>query len=496
MPVERELKFRLPAGATSRLWGLLPGSPSVRRRTVESVYYDTADRRLLASGAALRLRRDGRRWLVTFKYEQMPGSGLAQRSEWEAPASRSGFALGALPLAEIRKATGVDLQRLEGRLVPLFATSFVRRSADIALPPGTEIEVSLDAGEVVAGRRRAPIEELELELRAGDLGALLTFAEGLVEPLALQLEPNSKAERGYRLAARERRAPVKGRWPSLERSESAERGMLAVLHACLAQVEGNVFGFLHAIDPEYLHQLRVGLRRMRSALRTFEGLGEREAFRALSTRLKELMPELGTARDWDVLFAQFAEAQGWADPKLADLMRRARARRSTARKRARALAGSAHFQLTLLGALRWMHETPWKVGPDQAPRLVRYAAHVLARLERKLSRQGGDIRWSDPVQRHRLRIRVKRLRYACEPFAELFGQHRTRRYLEHLEALQDILGDLNDIAVGRRLVNELSGGPEAQGGEFMRGWFAGREAELLRRLEVNWRAWRKTKRPW
>lgn len=496
MPVERELKFRVPTGSVSRLWGLLPGSPDVRRRVVESVYYDTPDRRLRAARAALRLRRDGRRWLVTFKCEQMPGSGLAQRSEWEVPTSRKELALGGLPLAEIRRTTDIDLQRLKGRLVPLFATSFVRRSADIALPPGTAIEVSLDVGEVVAGRRRTPIEEIELELREGDLGAMLAFAGHLVEPLALALEPVSKAERGYRLAARERLVPIKGRWPSLERDESVEHAMLSVLHACLAQIEGNVFGYSHANDPEYLHQLRVGLRRARSALRTFEGLGEREVFRALSRQLKGLMQGLSATRDWDVLCVQLTRAKGKNEPLHARLMRRASARRTAARKQARALVGSTGFQLTLLGALRWMHEMPWRARPNETARLGRYAAHVLVRLERKLSRQGEGIEWRDAAQRHRLRIRVKRLRYACEPFAELLGQGRMRRYLERLEALQDTLGDLNDIAVGRRLLSELSSRSHAQEAEFMHGWFAGREAELLERLDANWRAWRKTKHPW
>jgi len=495
MPVERELKFRVPTDSSSRLWGLLPGSPNVRRRVVESVYFDTPDRRLRAARAALRLRRDGRRWLVTYKSEQMPGSGLAQRSEWEAPAMRKALALGALPLAEIREATDVDLQRLQGRLVPIFSTSFVRRSADIALAAGAAVEVSLDVGEVVAGRRRAPIQEIELELRGGDLGAMLAFAEDLVGPLALQLEPLSKAERGYRLAARERPAPVKGHWPSLERSQSVEDAMLSVAHACLAQLEGNVSGFLRTTDPEYLHQLRVGLRRMRSTLRTFEGLGEREAFRSLSRRLKALMQGLGATRDWDVLCAQLSAAQGDVEPLLAHLIRRARTRRTEARKQARTLVGSTRFQLTLLGALRWMHEMPWRAGSERRARLGRYAMHVLARLERKLSRQGEGMEWSDAAQRHRLRIRVKRLRYACEPFVGLFGD-RTRRYLERLEALQDVLGELNDIAVGRRLLSELRSSRQAPGGEFMHGWFAGREAELLERLGLTWRAWRKTKRPW
>jgi triphosphatase len=177
-------------------------------------------------------------------------------------------------------------------------------------------------------------------------------------------------------------------------------------------------------------------------------------------------------------------------------MRRARARRAAARKQARVVAGSSRFQLMLLGALRWIHDAPWRIAHSETPSLNRHAARALTRLERKLSRTAEHIDWTDAAQRHRLRIRVKRLRYACEPFAVLFVRGRTRRYLERLEALQDLLGDLNDVAVGRRLLNELASDSADAPVEFMRGWFVGREGELVGRLAGSWRAWRKTKRPW
>jgi len=503
MHVERELKFRLAAASASRVWSLVPRSAPVRRRVLESVYYDTADQRLRAARAALRLRRDGRRWLICFKHDAAPASGLAQRHEWEAAVARRALALDALPLAEIRAAAGIDLKALASRLAPVFGTHFMRRSSTFALDGGTRVELGLDHGHVVAARRRAPIDELELELRDGELPAMLEFAERLIEPLGLELEPLSKAERGYRLAAGERAAPVKGRWPSLSRRGSAEDAMRAVLEASLAQVEGNLGGVARAKDPEYLHQFRVGMRRMRSALRVFQELGPRDTFRVQANGLKELMPELGAARDWDVFCAQLTElarAEGTDAPQLARLLRRARARRAAARKAARALAGSARMQRFLLGMMRWLHEARWHANRAAEPRpsrsLARYAARALARQERKVLREGEKADRRDASQRHRLRIRVKRLRYACEPFAGLYGRAAVRRYLERLESLQDILGELNDIAVGRRLLAELRsdrGDPDA---EFMRGWYVAREYALGVQLEDAWRAWRKTRSPW
>jgi len=503
MHVERELKFRLAAASASRVWSLVPRPAPVRRRVLESVYYDTADRRLRAARAALRLRRDGHRWLICFKRDAAPASGLAQRHEWEVKVARRALAVDALPLAEIRATAGIDLRPLAPRLAPVFSTRFTRRSSEAVLAGGTRLELCVDRGSIAAGRRRAPIQELELELVAGDLAGMLDFAERLVEPLRLELEPLSKAERGYRLAARERAAPVKWRCPPLTKGGSVEEAMCAVLEACLAHVEANLDGVAHAADPEYLHQLRVGMRRMRSALRVFEGLGPRDVFRAPAAGLREFMPELGAARDWDVFCARLGEvarAEGTDAPQPARLLRSARTRRAAARKAARALAGSPRMQRFLLGIMRWMHEARWRANPTIEPKpvrsLTRYAEHALARQERRVLRLGAKADWTDASQRHRLRIRVKRLRYACEPFAALYGQARARRYLERLESLQDILGELNDIAVGRRLLAELRSGRGDPEAEFMRGWFAAREGHLVAQLGGAWGAWRKTMSPW
>ncbi len=504
MHIERELKFRLPAQSASRVWKLLPGTPAVRRRAVNSVYYDTPDRRLRAAHAALRLRHDGRRWLMSFKCGRLPATGLAQRAEWEVSVARAAFSPGSLPLEEIRGATDFDLHDLIPRLAPAFETRFARRWAEITLPPDTAIEVCVDVGRIVAGRRGAPIHELELELRDGDLGSMLKFAERLIAPLRLELEPESKAERGYRIAAAERPAPLKAQRPALTRNDTLEAAMQAVLQAGLEQIEGNVYGVARTRDPEYLHQLRVGMRRLRAALRTFERVGRPEEFLPPVAGLKELMPTLGETRDWDVFcdeLAQRLRAGRDDDPALARLLRRARARRAAARGLARALVGAARFQEFLLGVVRWLHDAPWRQQDLKAQRslaqpVATYAARAMTRAERKVLRRGDGLEWTDALRRHQLRIRVKRLRYTCEAFAVLYPRGGMKRYLGRLESLQDILGELNDIAVGRRLLREFSADSDQAAVGFMRGWFAAREDLLVKHLAAAWRSWRKTKHPW
>ena len=86
MQIEREIKFRLPPAAARRVWRFARPASSSRRRTVTSVYYDTPNQRLRRAGAALRLRRDGRRGLQTLKLESGARAGLAERPDDQGPA--------------------------------------------------------------------------------------------------------------------------------------------------------------------------------------------------------------------------------------------------------------------------------------------------------------------------------------------------------------------------------------------------------------------------
>jgi len=263
-----------------------------------------------------------------------------------------------------------------------------------------------------------------------------------------------------------------------------------VLAACRDQVQGNLFGTMHSHDCEFLHQLRVGLRRLRSALRTFRPLLSERRSRPLVRELKGLVSQLGNARDWEVFCANLPQRPA---PQTPGLLKRARAKRIAALERTRETLGSPAFHRFLLHLMRLMEDAARN---DQGTRralsrpAVRFGRRALARQERKAVRRADGIKWSDPRARHRLRIMVKRLRYACEFFSGLLPARSTRRYLDRLEAVQDVLGELNDIAVGRELLREVERGADDAEAGIVRDSMQARERLLVKRLGAVWREWR------
>jgi triphosphatase len=504
MQVEREIKFSLTPEAARRVSRHVRRAGPWRRRMVSNAYYDTANERLRRAGVALRLRRDGKRRLQTLKVEA-DGAGFSTRAEWEMPAPKGRLDLNAFPREEILAATGLDVARLARKLRPCFEIRFARRSAPVIVDGATRAEISVDRGYVAAGERREPISEVEIELKAGEPASLLRYASQLAKPLGLALEFESKAERGYRLLAEQAfPSPRKWRRPKLGELATPSEAFRAIFGAALTQAGANARGVAYGRDPEYLHQMRVGLRRLRSALLAFRDLVPKKAASPLAERLRGLMPDLGAARDWDV-FSESLVHLGTQEPEraplLAPLLARARAKRTAARRRARITAASPKLQAFLLRALRWVNAAPWKDTAESAEgSLGLFAAAALERLHARALREAEDIDWADAERRHRLRIRMKRLRYGCDFFAASFPGAAARPYIKRLAALQDILGELNDIAVARRLLGELA--PRGSGRDLMaaaghvRHALAVRERMLVISLETAWAAFEKRRPFW
>jgi inorganic triphosphatase YgiF len=505
MQVEREIKFSLTPAAARRVGRMVAAAGRWRRRTVSNEYYDTPSERLRRAGVALRFRRDGARRLQTLKVDSPAAAGFSARAEWEMPAPRGRLDVAAFPREEILAATGLDVARLAPRLRPMFETRFARRSAAVHIDGATRAEIAVDRGYVAAGSRREAISEIELELKAGEAAPFLRYAAGIAEPLGLALEFESKAERGYRLVAGETSPrPRKWRRPALGELATPSEAFTAIFSAALAQAGANARGVARGGDPEHLHQMRVGLRRLRSALLAFRELLPKKAAKPIAGRLRPIIPPLGAARDWDVFcegLVRIGTQEPERAPAMAPLLARARAKRGAARRRAREAAGSPKLQAFLLRALRWVHAAPWK---ERAARvdgaLGAFAARALGGLHRKALKRAHGIDWHDAEARHRLRIRMKRLRYGCDFFAGAFAGAAARPYSKRMAALQDILGDLNDIALGRRRLAELAprgGSPGiAAAAAHVRQALAARERMLVISLEQAWAAFEKRRPFW
>lgn len=500
----------------------------VRSQRLNNVYFDTPAFDLAAERIALRLReRHGRRgstWVQTLKDAGHATGGLHERQEleWSVPGPHVDLALiDASPLADrLRR------PRIRDALKPVFTTDFRRSARLLRFDDGTTVELALDTGEIRAGRRTAPIAEVELELVAGDPARLFEAGAAIVEAVPARVGHASKAERGYRLARGERLGPPqKAHAVELHAAMTAAAALRRIMGACLEQMQANEAGVLAGRDPEYLHQFRVGLRRLRSCLSVAALAAGREAVAPLAAELRWLGTQMNPARDWDVfmtetlppLAATFASVPG------VDALRRAGARLRAQHNRAvREALASRRYQALLLslGALLAREDlaglrappapaaAPPSAGapagaPAAAPHPLdqpagEFAAAVLARRDRKLRKRGASVPDATPEARHEVRIAAKKLRYAAEFFASLYPRKRVSRYARSLAGIQEILGALNDAAVVERLLAEAGARsalePEVTG--LVRGWFGAVAMHELARFRDAWAAFAAEKPYW
>jgi inorganic triphosphatase YgiF len=507
-PVETELKLRVPPPAMQRLGThpVLRNGERAPRQKLHAIYYDTPDLALSRAGVALRVRREGRRWIQTVKWAGDVLGGLHRRNESEVEVA------GPLPdLARFDPAVGAlfSAPDIADALKPVFETEFVRAKRLVVVDDASRVEASLDRGEIRSGERVEELSELELELKAGSVPALFEIALKIAETTPVALEARSKAERGYALFQNAKQLPVKASAPPLSNDTSVSDAFAAVAQENLRQLQANEQGTLAGKDPEFLHQMRVALRRLRSSFSAFSHALPPDCGEKVKADLSWLGNRLGPARDWDVFVTETLPAVRAAVGESAafgPLLAAARSRRTAAQREVRRALRSRRYPQVLLGLSRWLASRAWQDGAvdEQRAQLAApvraYAQSELERRYERVRRRGRDLAELDPAGRHRLRIAIKKLRYSVEFFAPLFEPEASGALRARLARLQDILGTMNDAATLGRLLSEIPADPtdtamaEARG--VLTGWSAGRGEALHDELERAWKRFRRTPTFW
>ena len=523
---EIELKFLVPQASRAALAiEMARKSATLERRTLAAMYLDTGDRRLARAGIAWRLRREGRRWIQTLKAD---GASAIERFEHEVirpgpvhdATVHAGTRAGDKLLGILRDA------RDEGLEVGVRFQTDVRRISRRIRTRGAVVEVAFDEGRLLANGARARIREVEFELVSGSASAMLALAERWRKRFSLLYDPRSKAERGDRLAGGSAFPPIrKARSPKYSDEANAIEAFAAVLDECLAHISRNAVGLFDG-DPaqrvEHVHQLRVGIRRLRSALRSFEQWVP-PAPKSLVDDLKSLFADMGRARDSDVLDSgvaaeldkvgapPLAMPAGEAGPDPAELIRASAAQQTllawiawrvgladgpedavtpvaaplpagsgasedeeakTVEGESSGGADSAEGEAIFGEDVRAATETSL----DDARTFQREAARRLRRWHRKIAADWKNFDQLEEEGLHSLRKRIKRQRYAVEFFAPALRRRQTERYLEPLTAIQDRMGELNDLFVARGRYEALVASDPAAW--FALGWLAARVAEV------------------
>ena len=473
--VEVELKFQVPAAQRAAVAHAVD-TASARTTRLRAQYFDTPDRRLAAAGLALRLRQEGRHWRQTLKGS---GDGGLLRLEHEVPvaARRGGPRLdvarhaGTPAAAALTAALGDQAAALR----PVFETD-VRRTHRSVRVGGARIEIAFDLGVIRADAAQAPLCEIEFELQSGPLAGLLQLATRWTDRHALWLDVRSKAERGDLLTRGQRaNPPTVAQPPDLSADMSTDTALRAMVRACLAQILPNIAALAADCgEPEHLHQARVGLRRLDTALREFAAWSP-AVDAAWQARLKQCFAPLGAVRDADAIAewvqpALLAAEAPWIDPAL-DAKREALA----------AVLREPDVTRLMLTLIAFAHTADPAPAPTRAPRapqdLARQATHCLARLHGRVVKDGSRFVELDSAARHRMRRRLKRLRYALEFFALLLPGKPLRRFVAQLRPAQDALGRLNDAALAEAAFRrQLASEPRAW---FALRWLAAQRAQWL-----------------
>lgn len=526
---EIELKFLVPRVARKALVAeLARASASLERRTLAAMYLDTPDRRLAREGIAWRLRREGRRWVQTLKAARANALERFEHEVLRPDASpdatlHAGTPVGDRLLKLLRKAEAA------GKFAGVRYRTEVRRTLRRVRTRGAVVEVAFDEGRILAGPRPGPGEaaggppeaplrlcEIEFELVSGSPLAMLALAERWRKRFGLILDPRTKAERGDRLADGLRFPTVrKGRSPAYPGVASTLDAWCAVLDECLDQIGRNAIGLVDG-DPglrvEHVHQMRVGIRRLRSALRSFRGWAPAPP-PGLVDGLRALFATLGLSRDADVLDAGVAAALAAAGaPPLDDGVV------ATPAPDPREAVCATEVQQLLLAWLSWRmglaEETPpgvaqagqadasvadatgaHAIGADpggagaggdargdtdgeksRGASFPRLAERRLRRWHRAIAAAAKAFDTLDDTALHALRKRIKRQRYAAEFFAPVLKAGALARYLKRLAVVQDRMGELNDLIVARERYQAMVADDPAAW--FALGWLAARIAEL------------------
>jgi triphosphatase len=459
MAVETELKLRIAPEQLAKLkrHALLKAHSITRQvtRRLYNIYYDTPKLELHKFEMALRLRHAGRQWLQTLKGKGSVKAGLHQRNEWEAPVSGPALDFSASEVVNWDEHLPPSLRK---KLQPVFVTDF-SRSSRMLLWHGAQIELCMDQGEISTEKLSLPVCELELELKSGEPKKLFELALEILEIVPFELEGISKAEEGYRLLSEYTEHPVKGVAPTLARAETLADMLKTLIWSCLQHFQSNLRGAMGSDDDEYLHQMRVALRRLRVVLRMAEKVRADVQLAELRNDISALCVALGHIREWDVFIAQTVQpmcARMAGHAGLQALLAASERQRAASYAALRSTTQAREFQRLLLRFAIWMNGPYWRRQAETALLAHDFATRRLNKLAKGFARSGQQLNTADAAQLHALRILAKKLRYSAEFFAALYNEQKTRPYVAALSEVQEVLGQINDVAVAHRILEGLA----------------------------------------
>ena len=492
MAREFEVKLEIPASAVSKvmrlpwLWELASGELKASR--MASTYYDTPKFALRERGITLRVRRVGSARLQTIKASVNGAALPIERDEWEEEI------VGDEPELKLAAGTpldGISRKKLRRQLQPCFEVQ-VDRSAFPIQSANSAIEVAIDRSSIVGP---APVSfcEIELELKRGASTELARIARRIASEVPAALVLTTKADRGFALRKDEAPQPCLAEPIALDPSARVGEAFQSIGWSCLRHFVLNSAA-VEAKDARAVHQMRVGVERLRAAMAAFAPVLDGPETDAVAAELKWLSDELRPARELDAFLHETLNAMYAThfDTSALDILcADVKARLDLALERAKAAVTSDRQRQLALRAALWLIAAEWsdrsQGARDQPSRRIgAFAERAVRKQLRAVVAPLRRFAQLDSGERDQLRRDLADVRHASEFFAGVLPGHRVTRkpfragskeLLAHLERLGDIAGQerLHDEFMRSWTANETAPAPQAAQKAFAMGYALGQQ---------------------
>lgn len=410
-------------------------------RTVHqvTVYYDTPGTLLKKHGLTLRVRSVDGKFIQTVK-PATDSVGLVSREELETEIHSEKPDVGRLAGHPIHSL----LARHKRSSLEAVVHADVTRTSWLIDRHGASIQVDLDHGAITGGEHCEEFAELEFELRDGAPTSLIVAARNLCDHVPVRLSVLTKAERGFLVANNQLNRVHKAAAVHVRADMTVAEAFEAIVHSCLKHYRLNEPLVIRELNPEALHQGRVAMRRLRSALTLFRPAIEDLEFQHLRQELRWFTSQLGDARNFDV----------YLERKLDDDEReRVFRKREKAYDRVTDAMNSQRFRRLLIDFIGWTAIGAWRSAKPAQRSVESFANRRLDRMWETIASAGRDLAAMDEITRHELRIQGKKIRYAAEFLRGLYPHAHAaeKHFAAAVEKLQESLGELNDMAAAETL---------------------------------------------
>ncbi|MEN9879780.1 MAG: hypothetical protein RIQ55_426 [Pseudomonadota bacterium] len=485
MTATQTIRLRLDAADIGALLQnpLLAKPP--KRRRVHLTCFDTPEKSLVGLGLAVEETRVLRKTILTVT--QIFG----QPQVWSAPTTPGTFDFATLiDTPEIAE----QLTQLANALVPVYAIETSQRQWTVQIR-SAQVEVTLEEGQISTGdgasQRTHRFCEIELRLHQGQSAALYGVARLLSRLLRLHPISDSLRQRAIAFSAGDVARPVKARRVKVDAKDSVISVFKQLAWISLHQLQANESGVFAPNNVEFIHQARVSLRRLRTALKLFGSELPPEFADKWGLAWRDVGEQLGSARNWDVFCTEILpdiEVDLGNVPDVSDLKEFAQDQRDKAHAQTQAWMKSRRYSLTMIAFCEALLALPDR----KAERISNFADKALKKRHKRFCRGAKVAHTLSAEARHEVRIDLKKLRYTIDFFESLYPQKLLRPFLAGLAETQELLGHMNDLVTCEALLALRPGAPL----DLPVAWTKGRMSAYLETLPAALKPVLDAKTPW